>query len=114
MNLSVYYFLHVVSAILLAGGVFYAVAAPAETRKRTLILTGIAALVMLFGGFGLLARVHGNHFYAWVIVKIACWAGLSALAGLAYRRREKAGLWAAIGIVCVVLGVAMAYFKPGM
>lgn len=114
MNLSVYYFLHVVSALLLTGGVFYAIAAPLDTRKRTMILTGVAALVMLFGGFGLLARVHANTFHAWVIVKIVCWAGLSALAGLAYRRREKAGLWAALAIVCAVLGVAMAYFKPGM
>lgn len=114
MNLSLYYFLHVASALFLAGGVFYALAAPEETRRRTMILTGIAALLMLFGGFGLLAKIHANHFYFWVIVKIICWAGLAALAGVAYRRRGQAGLWAKLAAVLIAVGVAMAYFKPGM
>ena len=114
MSPSIYYFLHVTSVLLLTGGTFYAFAAPADTRKKALALTGIASLLVLIGGFGLLSKIYENHFYAWVIVKLVCWLGLSAMTGLAYRRREKLCVWVALTISFVVLSVAMVYFKPGM
>lgn len=114
MSPTFYYFLHITSALLLVGGTFYAFAAPATTRARMLALTGTASLLVLLGGFGLLAKVYANTFYLWVILKLVAWLGLSALTGLAYRRREKAGLWAALAIAFIVLATASAYFKPGM
>lgn len=114
MSPTFYYFLHVTSILLLTAGTFYAFAAPAETRKRLLMLTGIASLLALIGGFGLLAKVWSNQFHLWVIIKLVCWLGLSALTGLAYRRRAQVGTWAALAIGFVVVGAASAYFKFGM
>ena len=114
MNLNLYHFLHVAGLLMLVGGTFYAFAAPAETRRRVLVLTGVASLLMLASGFGLLAQMYAGHFYLWVVVKLVCWLGLSALAGLAYRRRERARLLMGIAAVLALTAVAMVYFKPGM
>ncbi len=114
MPISFYSFLHVSAILLLTGGTFYAFAAPEAARRRLLMLTGIASLVALVGAFGLIAKLYGNHFYAWMIVKIVCWLGLSGLTGLAFRRREKLGLWVLLAVVFLLVAVAMVYFKPGM
>ena len=114
MSPNLYHFLHVAGLLMLVGGTFYAFAAPAETRKRVLVLTGVASLLMLASGFGLLAKMYAGHFYLWVVVKLVCWLGLSALAGIAYRRREHAGLLMAIAAALALTALAMVYFKPGM
>ncbi len=106
------HFLHVAAAFALVGYTFYAFAAPPETRKRTMIWTGTAALVMLLTGVRMWQTVYSFAPAGWLVIKIVCWLGLSALSGIAYRRREKAGLlaWIALGLVAVAL--AMVYFKP--
>ena len=81
-----------------------------EKRKRSLMLTGILSLVMLVGGFGLVARVYDNQWASWMFVKIACWLGLSALAGIAYRKPEKAGGLMLLATVLVLVAIGTAYF----
>lgn len=114
MSANFYLFLHVSSVLLLAGGTFYAFAAPAESRKRMLMLTGIASLLALVGGFGVLQKTYNGEFYFWVIVKIVAWVGLSMLAGLAIRHRQQKLLWVLLASFFSVLAVAMAVFKPGL
>lgn len=114
MSPAFYSFLHISSILILTGGTFYAFAAPESSRKRVLLITGIASLLALVAGFGLLAKLYQGHFYAWVIVKIIAWLGFSAMAGLAFRRREKAALLIAISSALLLLAVAMVTFKPGM
>ena len=111
MNPAVYYILHVFSVIVLTGYTFYAFAAPAETRKKVMMITGIASLLALVGGFGLLAKVHNNHFAPWVIVKIVCWLGLSGLAGIGYRKRDKASVFMAAVLALVFVALYAVYTK---
>lgn len=111
MNVTLYYVLHVVSVLVLTGYTFYAFAAPAETRKRVLMITGFASLLALVGGFGLQARLAVG-FPGWLIVKLVCWLGLSALAGFGYRRRGAAGTLAVIALLLATLAVVMVYTKP--
>ncbi len=111
MNPLFYYVLHVVSLFVLAGYTFYAFGAPAETRKRVMMITGIASLLALIAGFGLQAKL-GYAFHGWLIVKIVCWLGLSALAGFGYRRRGAAGTLAAVAVLFIVVAVLMVYLKP--
>lgn len=111
MNPLFYSVLHVVSLFVLAGYTFYAFAAPAETRKRVMMITGIASLLALIAGFGLQAKL-GYAFHGWLIVKIVCWLGLSALAGFGYRRRGAAGTLAAVAVLLIVVAVLMVYLKP--
>lgn len=115
MSPTVYYILHVVSLITLAGFTFYAFAAPAESRKRVMMITGIASLVALIAGFGLVSKVYNNNFtQLWLGLKVISWLGLSSMAGLAYRRRNKAGLLMVISLALVVLAVYAVYAKPGV
>ncbi|MBI5381047.1 MAG: hypothetical protein HZA31_04035 [Opitutae bacterium] len=114
MTPLLYQFLHISALLALIGGTFYGFAGPMESRKRVLMVTGIASLLMLASGFGLLARQYGNHFYLWVVVKLVCWLGLSALAGIGYRRRERVGLLVGIAVLLAATAVAMVTFKPGM
>jgi hypothetical protein len=111
MNVLVYYILHVVSVLVLTGYTFYAFAAPAETRKRVMMITGIASVLALIAGFGLLAKLNYG-FPGWLIVKMVCWFGLSGLAGFGYRRRGAAGTLALVAIALATIAVVMVYTKP--
>ena len=112
MSPTVYHILHLVSLFVLFGYTFYAFAAPAETRKRVLMITGIASVLVLVSGFGLISKLYGNKFELWMIIKMVAWLGLSALTGFGYRRRGAAGTLAIVAIVLAVLAVSMVYLKP--
>ena len=107
---------HAVAHEAFDGGVtvaaFRAFAAAPETRKPVMIVTGVAALVILATGVRMWQEVFGFAPAGWLIVKFVCWLGLSALAGIGYRRREQAGLLAKVAIILVVIAVAMVYVKP--
>lgn len=109
MNPAIYSIIHVFSLLLLTGFAFYAFAAPAECRKKVMIITGIASLLMLISGFGLLAKLQLG-FPGWIIVKIVCWLGLSALAGIGFRKRDKAGLFMAIILALIFTAVVTVYY----
>jgi hypothetical protein len=111
MSPNFYYILHVISVMVLLAYTFYAFAAPAESRKRVMMVTGIASLLALIGGFGLQAKLNYG-FPGWLIVKLVCWLGLSALAGFGYRRRGAAGTLALVAVIWVVVAVVMVYLKP--
>lgn len=113
MSPSFYHVIHVFSLAALVGYSFYAFAAPApETKKRVMIMTGIAGLLMLVAGFGLIKTMGYSMHSGWIWVKVACWLGLMALPGMAYRKREKAGLFIVIALVLVLIAVFMVYYKP--
>ncbi len=109
---NVLHLLHVAALFVLAGYTFYAFAAAPETRKGVLITTGIATLVALLTGIRMWQGLFGFAMMGWIIVKVVCWLGFSALSGLAYRRREKAQLLMSIGAVLLVVAVSMVYLKP--
>ncbi len=110
MSMTTYYIIHVISGFLLTAFTFAAFAAPTpETRKRTLMLTGILSLTMLVGGFGLLARLGYSASAPWVLIKVACWLVLSGLAGMVYRKPEKAGLFSMIAAIVVATAVSTVY-----
>ena len=111
MSPTVYHILHVSSLFVLFGYTFYAFAAPAETRKRVLIITGIASLLVLIGGFGLISKLLVG-FPGWIIVKIVCWLGLSALVGMAYKRRAQANILMLVTLALAITAVLMVYLKP--
>jgi hypothetical protein len=111
MSPTFYYILHVSAVVVLTAYTFYAFAAPAETRKSVMMITGIASLVALVAGFGLQAKVV-QSFPGWLIVKMVCWLGLSALAGFGYRRRGAAGTLAVLALLFAVIAIVMVYTKP--
>lgn len=110
MNPQYYYLLHIFALFILAAHTFMAFANPApENRKRTMMITGIASLLVLVSGFGLLAKLHANQFSGWVIVKLVCWLGLSALAGIAYRRPHLRGVLSTVALALILVALVMVY-----
>lgn len=113
MNPSFYHILHVFSLFVLTAHTYMAFANPApENRKRTMMITGIASLLVLISGFGLISKLYSNHFAGWMIVKLVCWLALSALAGLAYRKVAMRGLLSFLGLALLLIALVMVYLKP--
>lgn len=110
MNPLYYSLLHVFALFVLSAHTFMAFANPApENRKRTMMITGIASLLVLVSGFGLLSRLHNNQFEGWVIVKIVAWLGLSALAGIVYRRPHLRGTLALVALILTLAALFAVY-----
>ncbi len=113
MNPVFYHLLHVFALLVLTAHTFMAFANPDPVnKKRTMMITGIAALLMLISGFGLVAKIYSNHIAAWMVVKMVCWVGLSALAGIAYRRPHLRGKLAFTALALLLVALVMVYFKP--
>ncbi len=112
MSPTTYYIIHLVSLFVLFGYTFYAFAAPAETRKKVLMITGIASLLVLVSGFGLISKIYQNQFQGWMFVKLGVWLALSALTGFGYRRRGAVGALSVIAIALALVAVVMVYVKP--
>ncbi|MDA1114811.1 MAG: hypothetical protein O3A95_11005 [Planctomycetota bacterium] len=112
MDQAIYSILHVASAMLLVGVTFQAFAAPeAGRRKKIVMASGILSLVMLVAGFGLLTKL-GYGFPLWVIIKLVCWLGISAMAGIAFRRPEKVKVLGIVTIVLLLVAIFMVYQQP--
>ena len=109
---SALHILHVASVLILFGFTFYAFAAAAESRKKVMMWTGIANLLILVSGIRMWQALYQFQPLGWIIVKIAGWLVLAALAGLAYRRREKIGLWSGLAVVVAIVAVVMVYVQP--
>lgn len=112
MNPQIYSVIHVVSVILLTAFTFKAFANPApEKRGKTMMLTGIFALLALVAGFGLSAKLEYG-FPGWMIAKLGCWLLLSGLAGVAFRRPGATGMLTTLAVLIVGAAVYLVYFKP--
>jgi hypothetical protein len=111
MSITTYLILHLSSVFVLLGYTFYAFAAPAETRKRVLMITGIAALLVIVSGFAMLGRLHLG-VPGWAVVKLVCLVGLASISGIAYRKRAMADLFMIVAFVLAITAVAMVYVRP--
>lgn len=112
MKFQIYFFLHIIGVLGMAGVSFFGLAHVVPERKRVLsILGGVLALVALVCGFGMLA-VTGQGFPTWAVVKLLCWLGISALGPISFRKPALAPRLAAICAAMLAVAVAMAVFKP--
>ncbi|MEC9282299.1 MAG: hypothetical protein VX642_06275 [Bdellovibrionota bacterium] len=69
-------------------------------RKLLAIVHGVALLVVLVSGFGLLARLSIHNMPIWVILKILFWLLFGAYPVLAKKMSGKAlGLYFGIGVI---------------
>ena len=76
------------------------------------MITGIASILVLVSGFGLVSKLYGNKFELWMVIKLGAWLALSALTGFGYRKRGAVGVLAVIAIALAALAVSMVYLKP--
>jgi hypothetical protein len=89
--------------------------ATSTTRALTGSIHGIGSLLILVGGFGMLARLgfqHGANFPGWLWVKLIVWVILSAIVLLPYRRPALARPFAIMLPLLAGVAVYMALYKP--
>jgi len=111
MKLHIYQVLHVASMVLMSGFLFQAFANPdPRNKKKSGILIGSLALLMLVGGFGLVATLHVG-FPWWVILKLVCWLGLVAISGLGYRKPERIPFLTGVAIALILIAITTVYFR---
>ena len=112
MNPLIYSVLHVLGAFVLVGFTFQAFIAPQpQFRRRLMMYTGIASLIMFVAGFGLEAKLSLG-FPLWVLIKIGCWLGLSILAGLAFRTPLLARMYSGVALLLIAVALYCVYFRP--
>ncbi|MFH1500020.1 MAG: hypothetical protein ABII82_19595 [Verrucomicrobiota bacterium] len=103
--------IHVFAAIVMVATVFLATAGSVESKKKVMMWSGIATLLVLLTGIRMWQAIY-SFAGIWPIVKIVCWLGLSAFAGIAYRKREKAGLWINLSLALTAIALVMVYVRP--
>ena len=112
-KLTFYKLLHLFSMIVLTAHLFMSFANPdPKNRKLTLMVTGIALLLMLISGFGMLAIEKIPVATGWVIVKLACWLALGALSGVVYRKAHLRGLLSFLTLGLILVAMVMVLFRP--
>ncbi len=82
-------------------------------RKGIMATHGIGLLLILFGGFGLLARLGlVSEFPMWSVAKILIWLTLGGVIGVIYRKPASArSLWFFL-IMLAVLAAFLGIYKP--
>lgn len=115
MTYQFYKVLHLVGVILaflsLGGLVAAARSGHTESRRIAGATHGIALLLILVSGFGILAKL-GLGFPPWVLIKALIWVALGGAIVLIRRRPQSATLW---WWLLPLLGAAAAYlgiYKP--
>ncbi len=114
MSYEFYKVLHLAGLVTLFTSLGALAFVPGERRKPLMMMHGIATVVMLVAGFGLLARLGlmGN-LGPWVYGKLAIWLVMGA-APVILRRKPKMAL--TILLVSIALGAisaCLAIYKPG-
>ena len=110
-EINALHILHVFGAIVLVSTVFYACAGEPATRKKLMMWNGIASLLVLLSGIRMWQGIYQFH-RGWPIVKLVCWLLLSALGGIAYRRRAKTPLWMTLALAAALVALVMVYTQP--
>jgi hypothetical protein len=114
MSYEIYKVLHLFGLVTLFASLGALAVIPADKRKPYVMLHGIAAVVMLVAGFGLLARLQlMQSMGAWVYGKIAIWL---LLGGTPVILRRKPALALPLLIASIALGSIAAFlaiYKPG-
>ena len=86
-----------------------------KTRPIVGSIHGIGALLILIGGFGMLARMgfqQGNGFPGWLIGKMIIWLILAGLALMPYRRPQLARPFLVLLPLLAAAAAYLALYKP--
>ena len=83
-------------------------------RRRLMATHGIAAFLIVLGGFGMLARLGVMHgaLPGWAVAKLTIWVLAGAAMALPYRNRTLARATLILVPVLLLAAAATALYKP--
>lgn len=114
MSYEFYKILHLIGLVTLFISLGALAYIPLEKRKPFMAIHGIASVVMLVAGFGLLARLGmARDMGMWVYLKIVIWLALGATPVILKRKPQLA---MPVTLASIALGAVAAYLailKPG-
>jgi hypothetical protein len=118
MSISFYKIIHltgVIMVMLAYGGLIVRSALQADSpqvKRLGAITSGIGLLLILFGGFGLLAKLQYG-FPLWIIAKIVIWFVLGGMIALINRKPGMSQIlwWSTIvlGVIAIVMGLVKPF-----
>ena len=118
MSYAVYKFLHIIgiAAIVMAlGGAIVGTQVagekPASTRKLIALTHGIGMVLVLLGGFGMLAKLGIHGFPWWVAAKSLLWLLLGIWLSVSYRSRASCAYKFAGLLLVVALATGLVLAK---
>ena len=107
MSYEFYKILHLAGLVTLFASLGALTVVQSDKRKPFMALHGIAAVVMLVAGFGLLARLQlMKSWDVWIYGKLIIWLALGATPVIL---RRKPNLALPVLIVSILLGAAAAF-----
>lgn len=114
MSYETYKILHLIGLVVLFISLGALAYVPPERRKPLMALHGLASIIMLVTGFGLLARLGmARDMGTWVYIKILIWLVLGATPIIL---KKKPALAMPVLLGSIALGTMAAYLaimKPG-
>lgn len=114
MNPLIYKFIHLAGLM----GLFTVIGTLVAARKEnwassTSVLHGISLLLVLLGGFGMVAKMYENNFaQGWLIAKIVIWILFGALLPLAKRKILPNTTLITLALILGVIAAYLGIFKP--
>jgi hypothetical protein len=117
MSLETYKIIHLAGVMTLFLGLGGMVALQGHgsppTKKLVTIFHGLGLLLILFGGFGMLAKLPYGMFPLFAMIKGVVWLALGGMLVLGKRRVFSAGVTWLIAIVLGVIAAWLGLMKPG-
>jgi hypothetical protein len=114
MSYETYKILHLIGLVILFISLGALAYVPLEKRKPLMALNGLASIIMLVAGFGLLARLGlARDMDTWVYIKIVIWLVLSATPVI-LKKKPTLAMPVLLGSIALgTLAAFIAIMKPG-
>lgn len=113
MNPLIYKIIHLAGIMGLFAALGSAIAGTCSSCKKSAgILHGVALLLILISGFGMIAKLGYGYAEGWVIAKIVIWLILGGVMVLAKKHTLKPPALMGIVLLCGILSAWLGIMKP--